>query len=162
MLMSRTLAEPSQNTTLIPAVTVAKALSFLGAWRKARISSPCRRKKGGGSRTGGGILFLIQFQYCKRERIDTFVVKGIKTERRISSGFRHVFPKPTKKSLFKGTSRLPPGGSTKKCWCFLYYTFSMKIFFFYHTCRVFPNIPSDITLTLLFPAARTGFRSEFG
>lgn len=49
------------------------------------------------------------------ENICTFLEKGMKTETAISSGFRMVFPKLTKKSWLRGTSRLPPGGLRQNC-----------------------------------------------
>lgn len=45
----------------------------------------------------------------------TSLVKGMKTDTMISSGFRTVFPKLTKKSWFRWTSRLPPGGFRDDC-----------------------------------------------
>lgn len=82
----------------------------------------------------------------------TCLEKGRKTETTTSSGFRAVFPKPTKKSWFSGTWRRPggfthtrhqkkPPTSSGRWW----------------------NAPlTEITLTLLLPAAKTGFRSELG
>lgn len=55
MLTSWTTEESWEKSTLIPADTVAKALSFLGAWRKARTSSPCRTG-GSGRGASGGVL----------------------------------------------------------------------------------------------------------
>lgn len=39
------MLDPSENNTLIPEVTVAKELSFLGACRNARTTSPCRTRQ---------------------------------------------------------------------------------------------------------------------
>ncbi len=101
-----------------------------------------------------------------RRNICTFLEKGMKTETTISSGFRMVFPKLTKKSWFRGTSRLPPGGfrSEEKLkrltWI---YIFEEQSF-----CQRSSlqgknmNLPFETTLTLQLPAAKTGFRSEFG
>ena len=85
----------------------------------------------------------------------------MKTDKAISSGFRAVFPKPTKKSLLMGISRVPPaegklkGSGSRETPALLSVTRVSEVYKCGHA-------PFDTTVSLQFPAARTGFRSELG
>lgn len=75
----------------------------------------------------------------------------------MSSGFRTVFPNPMKNSGFRGTSRLPSVGFKQNN-----HRNNLPCYLLTQNERSGGSSPLEMTLTLQFPAARTGFRSELG